>query len=288
LLQDQGLLYVFMDTDSITPIRPEGMSREEFRRRVQVVVAYFTPLNVFADGGSLLDYEDQNYAIDPSNPNSIDKTRMDPLSCVATSAKRYIEFNIQENAETGEKRPTVRKFTSHGLGQWGRRDQDAYTLPEYMDPPHTFRELTDEHGKVVRCMNGSPVRFPDSTPLGGPLWVYRLQWDFAYTMLNGHYPSGDPLYVDADGVPWYYPPAEEWLDVPAFYQFSVETWADYQRIKHLPGLRPGGFISVYPSPADARDPLSQIVIGDEVVRTGDAGESSPGPARMPTMTERRQ
>ena len=43
---------------------------------------------------------------------------------------------------------------------------------------------------------------------------------------------------------------EVWLDEPAFYQFSVETWADDERMKHLPGLRPGGFITVYPSPDD--------------------------------------
>jgi hypothetical protein len=52
-------------------------------------------------------------------------------------------------------------------------------------------------------------------------------------MLNGHYPGGELLYVDEDGVLWYFPQVEEWLGVPAFYQFSVETWADYQRIKHL-------------------------------------------------------
>ncbi|MGO8951510.1 MAG: hypothetical protein ACLQUY_28420 [Ktedonobacterales bacterium] len=199
------------------------------------MVDYFTPLNAYADGGSLLDYEDQNYAIDPNNPNTIDNTRLELLYGLATSAKRYVELNVREHPETGEKRPMVRKFTSHGLGQWGRRDQEEYTLPSYMDPPQTFRELADEQGNVVKDAEGNPVRIPDSTSLGGPLWVYRLQWDYAYTMLNGHYPNGEPLYVDKDGVPWYFPPADEWLAVPAFYQLSVETWADYQRIKRLPG-----------------------------------------------------
>jgi hypothetical protein len=263
LLRDQGLSYVFMDTDSVTPIRPEGMTREEFHRRVQAVVERFSPLNVYADGGSLLDYEDQNDAIDPSNPNAVDKTRREPLYCIATSAKRYMEFNVQEDPETGEKWPIPRKFTSHGLGQWGRRDQDTYLLPAYMDPPHTFREVKNEQGTIVRV--------PDSTPLGGPLWVYRLQWDYAYTMLNGHYPNGDPLYLDENGVPWYYPQFDAWLAVPAFYQFSVETWADYQRIKHLPGMRPGGFITVYPSPDDARDPLSRMVLGDEIMQPDGSG-----------------
>jgi hypothetical protein len=271
LLRDQGLTYLFMDTDSVTPIRPAGMSREEFRQRVQTVVDWFIPLGIYADGGSLLDYEDQNYAIHPTNPNDIDKPQLVPLYGVATSAKRYHEFNVHEKPETGEKRPIPRKFTSHGLGQWGSRDQEDYALPDYMDPPHTFRELEDAQGSVVLDTEGHPVRIPDSTALGGPLWVYRLQWDYAYTLLNGHYPNGDPLYIDEEGVPWYYPPAEEWLLVPAFYQFSIETWADYQRVKHLPGMRPGGFITVYPSPEDARDPLSQMVVGDEVVRPDDEG-----------------
>lgn len=263
LLRDQGLSYIFMDTDSVTPIRPAWISRAEFRRRVHAVVDWFTPLNVYADGGSLLDYEDQNYAIDPSNPNAVDKTQLEPLYCVATSAKRYMEFNVREDPETGEKRPIPRKFTSHGLGQWGRRDQDTYQLSAYMDPPHMFREVKDKQGNVVRV--------PDSAPLGGPLWVYRLQWDYAYTMLNGHYPTSDSLYIDEDGVPWYYPPFDEWLGVPAFYQFSVETWADYQRIRHLPGLRPSGFITIFPSPVHSRDPLSRMAVGDEIVRPGEDG-----------------
>jgi hypothetical protein len=31
-------------------------------------------------------------------------------------------------------------------------------------------------------------------------------------------------------------------------QFSIETWVDYERMKHLPGMRPGGFITIYPDP----------------------------------------
>jgi hypothetical protein len=68
---------------------------------------------------------------------------------------------------------------------------------------------------------------PDPTPLGGPRWVYKLQHDFVFTMLTGHYPNGEPLSVDEHGVPWYFPRYDPWLDAPAFYQFSIETWDDY-------------------------------------------------------------
>jgi hypothetical protein len=139
--------------------------------------------------------------------------------------------------------------------------------------------VDDGHGR------GGTVRIPDSAQLGGPLWVYRLQWDYAYTLLNERYPNGEALLRDAHGVPWYYPQPEAWLEVPAFYQFSIETWADWQRVRHLPGLRPGGFLTIYPSLDDPRDPLTSLVIGDEVVRpdaseTPNAGDTSRGSSRQ--------
>ena len=73
LLRVRGISYVFMDTDSIVACRPDGMSREEFRCRVQEVVDFFLALNPYREGGSLLAYEDQNYATDDANPNAVTK-----------------------------------------------------------------------------------------------------------------------------------------------------------------------------------------------------------------------
>ena len=70
LLAERGLSYCFMDTDSVTAIRPDAMERVEFYRLVEEVVAYFTSLNPFEDGGSLLAYEDQNFASTPPIPTS--------------------------------------------------------------------------------------------------------------------------------------------------------------------------------------------------------------------------
>jgi hypothetical protein len=279
LLRDQGMSYAFMDTDSATPIRPKDaqgapIDRQDFERRVQTVVDWFVPLNPFEEGGSLLDYEDQNYPIDPANPNTVDKRRFEPLWCLAVSAKRYVECNRWQDAD-GRWQPVVRKFTSHGLGAWGRRDQGGYALPAYMPPPHTFREAKDRDGHVLTDAHGDPVRIPDAAPLGGPLWVYRLQWDFAYTLLNDRYPNGEPLYRDEQGVPWYFPRYDEWLDTPAFYPFSVESWADYARMRHLPGLRPGNFLTVYPRPtgttsaSEVADTLTRVVIGRQPITRGD-------------------
>ena len=262
LLANRGLSYAFMDTDSGTPIRPDGRERADFYQLVQEVVDYFTPLNPYADGESLLDYEDQNHAINPDNPNAV-TGELEPLYCIATSAKRYVEFNIRTDPESGTRIPILRKFTTHGLGAWGPRVHDA-VLPTYMEPPITYR--VDDGQRV-----------PDSTPLGGPLWIYRLQWDFVYTLLNDRHPDGTPLYHDPEtGDPFYLVPADGSLDDIAFTQFSIETWADYQRIRHMPGLRPGGFITVYPDPSTG---YPHVHVGDSVLST----DAESGEIALPTV-----
>ena len=70
LLQASGIAYVFMDTDSVVPFHPEGMAGEEFRRRVRRW-STFVSVYPYPEGGSLLGYEDQNYAIDEANPNVV-------------------------------------------------------------------------------------------------------------------------------------------------------------------------------------------------------------------------
>jgi len=229
LAADRGLSYVFMDTDSIILRRPDGMTREEFRRLVQENVDYFVPLNPYAEGGSLLAYEPQNYRIDEDDPNKT-TTEFEPLYCVATSAKRYVEYNLNSDGA-----PVIRKFTSHGLGTWGRREKDD--VPGDVPPPHTY--------KIKKGM-----RVPDSSALGGPMWIYRQQYLMVEARLKGHYRNGEPL-ATLKGHPIYVPRFEETLDDMAMYSYNLETWADYERMRRPDGIRPGGFITVYPAHEDA-------------------------------------
>src|SRR5205085_243578 len=54
LAADRGLTYAFCDTDSMAFARPDDMSREDFRQRVQEIIEYFTPLSPYEGRPPLL------------------------------------------------------------------------------------------------------------------------------------------------------------------------------------------------------------------------------------------
>ncbi len=104
LALDQGLEWVFCDTDSLALARPKRMGRAEFRRRAKTVQEWFTGLNPYVDKGSLFRIEDANHALDGSG-------RLEPLFAFAVSDKRYVLFNLGH-----DRRPVLRKASAHGLG----------------------------------------------------------------------------------------------------------------------------------------------------------------------------
>jgi len=105
LVADYGLDWAFCDTDSIAIAKPEPMDGAEFLSRVDRLVSWFSELNPYAFGGSILKVEDVNFRIE-------DKETHEPLYCWGVSAKRYALFN---KAEGGA--PVLRKASGHGLGQ---------------------------------------------------------------------------------------------------------------------------------------------------------------------------
>jgi hypothetical protein len=103
LLIDEGLDWAFCDTDSMAFARPEGMVEDEFHERVKRVCEWFTPLNPYEGGGSILEFEDQNLDPVTGEPRA--------LFAYAISAKRYALFNWGEDGQ-----PIIRKASAHGLG----------------------------------------------------------------------------------------------------------------------------------------------------------------------------
>lgn len=104
LVSENGLQWAFCDTDSLAIARPAGMDTDEFADRVTAIVSWFGALNPYAFGGSILNVERVNFALD-------DSERSEPLFCWAVSAKRYALFNIGDDGA-----PIMRKVSAHGLG----------------------------------------------------------------------------------------------------------------------------------------------------------------------------
>lgn len=104
LVSDHGLEWSFCDTDSMAIARPADMDAVEFATKVAAVINWFGALNPYAFGGSILNVEKVNFALD-------DGKRSEPLFCWAVSAKRYALFNVGNDGA-----PIMRKVSAHGLG----------------------------------------------------------------------------------------------------------------------------------------------------------------------------
>jgi hypothetical protein len=208
LATDRELSYAFCDTDSLFLTRPDGMDRATFRARCEEVADWFTPLSPYAGHPPIFEDEDVNDW----------QGRPEPLYCLAVSAKRYVLLN---RLLDGTYR--LRKFSSHGLGLWGRRT--GFVRPAHILAP--CEEVED---------------------LGGPEWVYCLWYDAVRAIDTVWLPNGQPLPRDpVTGAPQYRVPADEWLAAPAYYQLTISTWELWQRFKDVPGMRPGNFLTVLPA-----------------------------------------
>lgn len=114
LAADRGIDYVLCDTDSMAFARPDGLSREAFRAKVQEICDCFKPLSPYSNVPELLKMEDVNDF----------NGHPEPLYCIGISAKRYALYN---RTETGYR---LRKFSSHGTGGWMKPAAYASTTPE--------------------------------------------------------------------------------------------------------------------------------------------------------------
>jgi len=120
-VMDEGLDWVFCDTDSLAITKPDDMSENEFLRRADRVVAWFEPLNPYRKPGSILQVEQENY--DPETGE------LRALYAFAISAKRYALFNLGDDGQ-----PVLRKASAHGLGHL-RAPYGADDAPPDVPPP---------------------------------------------------------------------------------------------------------------------------------------------------------
>jgi hypothetical protein len=103
LILENGLEWAFCDTDSMAIAKADEMDPEAFIERAKSVCDWFVPLNPYEQKGSLFKIEEQNFSHD-------DPEKLEPLYCLAVSAKRYALFNKVDD------KIVLRKASAHGLG----------------------------------------------------------------------------------------------------------------------------------------------------------------------------
>ncbi len=104
----EGIGWAFCDTDSMAFSSPPEMDEATFVARTKNVRSWFEPLHPYEDKTEpLFTVEDANYRLVKGKTSK----EIEPLWCVAVSAKRHCLFNLDRRV-----RPVIRKGSGHGLG----------------------------------------------------------------------------------------------------------------------------------------------------------------------------
>jgi hypothetical protein len=147
-LIEEGLDWVFCDTDSMAFAPPEGMPFKLFETRVRKICGWFDALNPYEQPGPILKLEGQNFSTDEQR-----RKELEPLYCAAISAKRYALFNRDDRGS-----PIIRKASAHGLG---------HLLSPYDDEQRGERESgvrqwqEDMWKAIVKSLGGAnPMALP--------------------------------------------------------------------------------------------------------------------------------
>lgn len=107
LTLDSGLDWAFCDTDSMALVKPESMNERMFQEKAKAIRDWFDELNPYETKGPIFKIEDANFGV---TAGRLSKT-IEPLYCLAISAKRYALFNLSNGGQI-----TIRKASAHGLG----------------------------------------------------------------------------------------------------------------------------------------------------------------------------
>jgi hypothetical protein len=230
LLRERGLSFMFCDTDSLCPARPEDMGCEEYRKRVFEVIGphgWFQPLSPYGDGETLFALEDVNYRLLNDKTGEVDKSHLEPLYCLVVSAKRYVLFNINERGET-----VIRKVSGHGLGDLRRienYDPAAYRLTRR---EHIAAPLNEETGKR---------KYGDLAHGSNPRLLCDL-WRIAVDCARNNKTH------ESDGIISKLPQ----LQVPQYSQIALSSTHLFDLYPNLPERRGFQFFASFPTP---RGPL---------------------------------
>jgi hypothetical protein len=262
-----GGTWAFCDTDSMAVVAaehgglvpcPGGPQRDERDREcvralswaeVDEIVARFEKLNPYNPDlvpGSVLEIEDENYELDPTDPERkrVLKEKRRQLQCYSISAKRYDLYNLDE---TGQ--PILRKSADEADGEDGEPADDGGM--DMLGEPRKH----SEHG-LGHLLN---PRDPTGTDSDSRRWIAE---------------SWESIVRDAHGLD---APEPDWLDRPALTRTTITSpqllkpFHEYNRKRpvaerirpynfmlvahiHRPGLQglPERFLLVAPYESDPR------------------------------------
>jgi len=159
LAEDSEISWAFCDTDSMALAMPEGMDEAEFLERAERVREWFTPLNPYEHKGPLFKLEDANYRVEDGK--LVDQ--LEPLYCLAISAKRYALFNLDERG-----RPVLRKVSAHGLGHLlppYKEEQAPRNIPKPVVPLSDLEAERWQHDLWYRIVEAALGDAPEQVRL---------------------------------------------------------------------------------------------------------------------------
>lgn len=154
LIMDRGLDWAFCDTDSMAIAKPDGVPNEAFYAQAADVRGWFDALNPYAAKGPILKAEDANFAVRHGKLSD----EIQPLYCLAISAKRYALFNL-----SGDGQILIRKASAHGLGHLKAPYQESEAPRSIPAPPVPLAEIGVErwhhdlwHQIIRAALDGHP------------------------------------------------------------------------------------------------------------------------------------
>lgn len=146
LFEGIGITYAHMDTDAISPIRPEGMSRKVFHERVRDVQGAFQSLNLFEGDAPILELEDVNFRLRSDGKPGVTKM-LRPLYFLGTSPKRYGLANRRDGDWV------MRKGMAHGASHIFQPPGYDHSLIDPAHRPHPAapvgRDGRRDHGALI-------------------------------------------------------------------------------------------------------------------------------------------
>ncbi len=214
LASDNGITWLFCDTDSMALAQPDGMAEEEFVARVEGVRQWFDALNPYETAEPLFKLEEANYRLQDREPTDA----LEPLYGFAVSDKRYALFNLD-----AEGRPVLRKASGHGLG--------------HLRPPY---EEADAPGSIPNP--NAPLH-----NMGVERWQYDLWYRIALAAVEGH-----PQQVKLDDLPGFDKPAV--TRYAATTPDLLHWFKSYNKVKpYREQVRPFGFLYAF-QPQAIREP----------------------------------